>query len=148
MAFDVKTNISDIFTQKSCCYISELPSYILSHSPINHALNPFERQIYALVQTRCHYGNYRLSLRTYLFNGCNGSFTYLNELLPESWQSISFNRSLKIELLTLLLDKHLIFLGRPSLRNTQLITIDSLYNHSDLIEVLAVCRSPLMQEFV
>ena len=82
MAFDVKTNISDIFTQKSCCYISELPSYILSHSPINHALNPFERQIYALVQTRCHYGNYRLSLRTYLSNN-NVNSSIFNERLKE-----------------------------------------------------------------
>ena len=146
MGFSVSKSVCSVFTQKRGCLINDLPSFILSSAPVDPTCSMFERHIYSLVQVGNNFNNYRLTLRKYLYDGCNGSFHYVCDVLPESWQSIDFNRQLRMEMISLLLSHQLIFLGRPSLRNTQIITFNKGYKESDFCELLSVWYSPILKE--
>lgn len=149
MGFDVKHNLSELFIQESFCSMSELPKQIILNSPVSCSLMPLERRVYALIQSGLNRGNYKLSLREYIFDRSNGCFSLVGVVVSESWQTVAVTRSLTFEICRLLLDGYIVFLGRPSLRNTQVIRIDShMCSRSELVQAMVASRSPVVRELV
>lgn len=149
MGFDVKHNLSELFVQENCCCMSDLPKHIVLNSPASSSLEPLERRVYALVQSGLNRGNYKLSLREYIFDRSNGSFRQTGSIVSECWQTVAVTRSLTFEICRLLLDGYIVFLGRPSLRNTLVIRLDCrMCSRSELVQAMVASRSPVVRELV
>ena len=149
MGFDVKSNLSELFVQENCCCMSDLPKYIVLNSPSSSSLEPLERRVYALVQSGLNRGNYKLSLREYIFDRSNGSFRLSGPVLSEAWQTVAVSRCITFHICRLLLDGYIVFLGRPSLRNTLVIRVDCrMCSRSELVQAMAASRSPVVKELV
>ena len=126
MAFNITENLSKFLDSKRCCKMSDLPAFI-SHNgtPIIDDSDNFETtsyEVYALIKHDQNFHNWRLSLRVYNFNPITYDFIPVYDLVPESWLNVRRKMELTKMLLMLLSKDNLIFLGRPSLRNTSIIT--------------------------
>lgn len=136
MPFNITDNLSKMLESKRACKMADLPNYItLNGKTVIDSLDNFESVsyvVYALIKHDQNYHNWCLSLRSYDFNPITNTFTYLCDMLPKAWQNTKNNMEMTKTILALLSEDNLIFIGRPSLRNTSIITYNRRYSSSAL----------------
>lgn len=129
MAFNITKHVSRLLESKRACCMSDLPAFIARYGkPVIDDSDNFTTtsyEVYALIKHDQNFHNWRLSLRAYDFNPITYDFIPLYDVLPESWQNARRKMELTRMIITLLSEDNLIFLGRPSLRNTSIIS----YHH-------------------
>ena len=131
MAFNVTVNLSKLLECRRACKMGDLPKYISRNGKaVIDSSDNFEvtsYQIYALIKHDQNYKNWRLSLRSYDFNPITETFTPLETVIPDAWQTNERNMILTKTILGLLSEDNIIFVGRPSLRNTSIIKYNKNY---------------------
>lgn len=131
MTFNVTVNLSQMLESGRACKMADLSKFICRHGkPVIDDSDNFEvttYQIYALIKHDQNFRNWRLSLRSYDFNPITEVFTPLDEIIPVAWQNTERNMKLTKTILGLLSEDNLIFVGRPSMRNTSIIKYNRAY---------------------
>lgn len=131
MAFNITLNLSKLLESRRACRMADLPKFITRHGkPVIDDSDNFEvttYHIYALIKHDQNYKNWRLSLRSYDYNPITETFTPLEIILPEAWQNVNRDMELTRVILGLLAEDNLIFIGRPSMRNTSIISYNRSY---------------------
>lgn len=131
MAFNITLNLSKLLESRRACRMADLSKFITHKGKrITDDSDNFEvtsYRVYALIKHDQNFKRWRLSLRSYDFNPITETFTPLEIILPEAWQNVNRDMELTRVILGLLSEDNLIFIGRPSMRNTSIISYNRSY---------------------